>query len=237
MLWRVPEAEVIPLCEREGISQIVWSPLAQGVLTGKYAPGESPPRNSRAASDSMGAFIGQLVQPRVLEAVQGLRAVADAAGLTMVQLALAWVLRQPNVASAIIGATRPAQVRANSGSWFVRRWVDQAGGDDNAQQLTDAWQPQFIVNGPGLTNRPAIRFDGLNDLLSLPAVPGFISTTHPPMYPMVTRLVLDDNPKRFYGSCQDLRDSFRVECGLVGVHRPGGTRDAPCEDDQRCGGG
>jgi aryl-alcohol dehydrogenase-like predicted oxidoreductase len=114
MLWRAPEAEVIPLCEREGISQIVWSPLAQGVLTGKYRPGEAPPPDSRAASQSMGGFIERLIEPRVLEAVQRLAPVAEQAGLTMVQLALAWVLRQPNVASAIVGASRPEQVRANA---------------------------------------------------------------------------------------------------------------------------
>lgn len=114
MLWRAPEAEVIPLCEREGISQIVWSPLGQGVLTGKYRPGEQPPADSRAASDSMSDFIGQLMQDPVLEAVQRLRPVAEEAGLTMAQLALAWVLRQPNLASAIVGASRPEQVRANA---------------------------------------------------------------------------------------------------------------------------
>ncbi|MGA9315419.1 MAG: aldo/keto reductase family protein [Solirubrobacteraceae bacterium] len=113
MLWRAPEAEVIPLCEREDISQIVWSPLGQGVLTGKYRPGEQPPADSRAASDSMSDFIGQLMQDPVLEAVQRLRPVAEAAGLTMPQLALAWVLRQANLASAIVGASRPEQVRAN----------------------------------------------------------------------------------------------------------------------------
>lgn len=114
MLWRGPEAEVIPLCEREQISQIVWSPLAQGVLTGKYLPGEPPPQDSRAASDSMSAFIDRLVAPPVLEAVQRLVPVAEQAGLTMVQLALAWVLRQQNVASAIVGASRPEQVHANA---------------------------------------------------------------------------------------------------------------------------
>ena len=114
MLWRAPEAEVIPLCEREDISQIVWSPLGQGVLTGKYRPGEQPPVDSRAASDSMSDFIGQLMQDPVLEAVQRLRPVAEEAGLTMVQLALAWVLRQPNLASAIVGASKPEQVRANA---------------------------------------------------------------------------------------------------------------------------
>ena len=81
MLWRAPEAEVIPLCEREDISQIVWSPLGQGVLTGKYRPGEQPPADSRAASDSMSDFIGQLMQDPVLEAVQRLRPVAEGAGL------------------------------------------------------------------------------------------------------------------------------------------------------------
>jgi 1-deoxyxylulose-5-phosphate synthase len=114
MLWRGPEAEVIPLCEREQISQIVWSPLAQGVLTGKYLPGEPPPQDSRAASDSMSGFIDRLVAPPVLEAVQRLVPVAEQAGLTMVQLALAWVLRQQNVASAIVGASRPEQVHANA---------------------------------------------------------------------------------------------------------------------------
>jgi aryl-alcohol dehydrogenase-like predicted oxidoreductase len=114
MLWRAPEAEVIPLCEREGISQIVWSPLAQGVLTGKYRPGEPPPAGSRAASESMGGFIGRLVEPRVLEAVKRLEPIAQGAGLSMVQMALAWVLRNANVASAIVGASRPEQVHANA---------------------------------------------------------------------------------------------------------------------------
>ncbi len=114
MIWRVPEAEVIPLCEREGISQIVWSPLAQGVLTGKYPPGSPPPEDSRAASDSMSAFMDRLLDDRVLEAVQRLAPIAEGAGLTMAQLALAWVLRQPNVASAIVGASRPEQVHANA---------------------------------------------------------------------------------------------------------------------------
>lgn len=114
MLWRAPEAEVIPLCEREQISQIVWSPLAQGVLTGKYRPGEQPPPGSRAASDSMSGFIDRLMATPVLEAVERLRPVAEQAGLTMAQLALAWVLRQDNVASAIVGASRPEQVHANA---------------------------------------------------------------------------------------------------------------------------
>ncbi|MGO9319965.1 MAG: aldo/keto reductase family protein [Solirubrobacteraceae bacterium] len=135
MLWRAPEAEVIPLCEREGISQIVWSPLAQGVLTGKYLPGEPPPPDSRAASDSMSGFIDRLIQPRVLEAVQRLAPIAEGAGLTMVQLALAWVLRQQNVASAIVGASRPEQVHANASASGVTlsagtlEAIDEALGD------------------------------------------------------------------------------------------------------------
>jgi aryl-alcohol dehydrogenase-like predicted oxidoreductase len=114
MIWRAPEAQVIPECEREGISQIVWSPLAQGVLTGKYRPGEPPPADTRAGSESMSGFIDRLMDDRVLEAVQRLKPVAKQAGLSMAQLALAWVLRQPNVASAIVGASRPEQVHANA---------------------------------------------------------------------------------------------------------------------------
>ena len=114
MLWRGPEAEVIPLCARNGISQIVWSPLAQGVLTGKYRPGEAPPADSRAKNSKMNRFIEQWLSDDILEAVERLRPVADGAGLTMSQLALAWVLRQPNVAAAIVGATRPEQVHENA---------------------------------------------------------------------------------------------------------------------------
>ena len=114
ILWRSPETEVIPLCERENISQIVWSPLAQGVLTGKYRPGEQPPGDSRAASESMSGFMDRLMQDPVLEAVQRLQPIAEGIGLTMAQMALAWVLRQANVASAIVGASRPEQVRANA---------------------------------------------------------------------------------------------------------------------------
>ena len=114
MIWRKPEAELIALCERERISQIVWSPLAQGVLTGKYLPGQPPPAGTRATSESMSGFIDRLIAPPVLEAVQRLRPVADQAGVSMAQLALAWVLRQRNVASAIVGATSPEQVHANA---------------------------------------------------------------------------------------------------------------------------
>jgi 1-deoxyxylulose-5-phosphate synthase len=114
LLWREPEDEVIPLCAANGISQIVWSPLGQGVLSGKYDPDSPPPRDSRAASAEMGGFIDRLMQPDVLRAVQRLKPLAEEAGLTMPQFALAWVLREPNVASAIIGASRPEQVRENA---------------------------------------------------------------------------------------------------------------------------
>jgi aryl-alcohol dehydrogenase-like predicted oxidoreductase len=114
LLWREPEEEVIPLCAANGISQIVWSPLGQGVLSGKYDPDRPPPTDSRAASQEMGGFIGRLMEPPVLRAVQQLKPIAEEAGLTLPQFALAWVLREPNVASAIIGASRPEQVRENA---------------------------------------------------------------------------------------------------------------------------
>jgi len=114
LLWREPEAEVIPLCAANGISQIVWSPLGQGVLSGKYDPDSPPPRDSRAASEEMGGFMDRLMRPEVLRAVQRLKPIAAEAGLTLPQFALAWVLREPNVASAIIGASRPEQVRENA---------------------------------------------------------------------------------------------------------------------------
>jgi 1-deoxyxylulose-5-phosphate synthase len=114
LLWRAPEDEVIPLCAANGISQIVWSPLGQGVLSGKYDPDAPPPQDSRAASETMSGFMDRLMQPPVLRAVQQLKPIAEQAGLTLPQFALAWVLREPNVASAIIGASRPEQVRENA---------------------------------------------------------------------------------------------------------------------------
>ena len=113
MLWQAPEAEVFPLCAAHGISQIVWSPLAQGVLTGKYRPGQPPPSDSRAASESMGFAMAFFMTDTILDAVDGLRPIAEGAGVTMAELALAWVLRRPEVASAIVGASRPVQVHAN----------------------------------------------------------------------------------------------------------------------------
>ena len=113
LLWRRPEQEVIPLCAATGVSQIVWSPLAQGVLSGKYLPGDAPAAGTRAASDSMGAPIKGWMRPETLEAVQRLKPLAAEAGCTLAQFALAWVLREPNVASAIVGASRPSQVDDN----------------------------------------------------------------------------------------------------------------------------
>jgi aryl-alcohol dehydrogenase-like predicted oxidoreductase len=115
MLWRTPEKKVIPACEAHGISQIVWSPLAQGVLTGKYLPGAEVPKGTRAASETMGSFLGEeWLNDRVLGGVQKLKPVAERHGITLAQLAIAWVLRLPNVASAIVGATKPEQVSDNA---------------------------------------------------------------------------------------------------------------------------
>lgn len=115
MLVRYIESDIIPLCEREGIGQIVFSPLAQGVLTGKYKPGQQPPADSRASNPEVNSFMGDdLMSDRTLEAVQKLQSVAQEAGYSLPELALAWTLRQPNVSSAIIGASRPEQVEQNA---------------------------------------------------------------------------------------------------------------------------
>jgi 1-deoxyxylulose-5-phosphate synthase len=114
LLYRIPEPAVIPLCKANGISQIVWSPLAQGALTGKYQPGQAPPPDSRAASAYMGGMMDRWRDDDVLEAVQRLRPIADGLGITLAQLALAWVLREDDVAAAIIGASRPEQVEENA---------------------------------------------------------------------------------------------------------------------------
>jgi aryl-alcohol dehydrogenase-like predicted oxidoreductase len=114
MLWRVIESEVVPASEEAGLSQIVWSPIAQGVLTGKYLPGQAPPAGSRATDESGGKnFISRLLRDDILEKVQQLKPIADEVGLSLAQLAVAWVLQNQNVASAIIGATRPEQVTEN----------------------------------------------------------------------------------------------------------------------------
>lgn len=117
MLWRVIEPEVLPLCREEGIGQVVFQPLAQGVLTGKYLPGQPPPEGSRATGGGRAPrFIQRVLGEQLLAAVQQLRPLADAAGVSMAQLAVAWTLQQEGVSSAIIGATRPEQVTENAGA-------------------------------------------------------------------------------------------------------------------------
>src|SRR6266496_3619100 len=113
MLQRYIEPDILPLCEREGIGQVVFSPLAQGVLTGKYKPGQQPEQGTRAANESINIFMKRLLSDEVLTAVQQLKGLAEQSGHTLAQMSLAWVLRQPNVTSVIIGASRPAQVEEN----------------------------------------------------------------------------------------------------------------------------
>jgi aryl-alcohol dehydrogenase-like predicted oxidoreductase len=139
ILWREPEREVFPLCAANGISQIVWSPLAQGALTGKYKPGEAPPAGTRAASQDMGWAMDRFRDDDVLEAVQKLAPVADDLGLSMAQLALAWVLRREEVASAIIGASRPEQVEQNAAASGLE--LDDA----TLQAIDDAVAPVVAV--------------------------------------------------------------------------------------------
>jgi aryl-alcohol dehydrogenase-like predicted oxidoreductase len=130
MIQRQIEAEVIPLCEREGVGQVVFSPLAQGVLTGKYRPGEAPEQGTRAANPESNRFMRELMNEEVLSAVDRLGPLASEAGLSMSQLALAWVLRQDNVSSAIIGASRPEQVEDNAAAAGVRLPPDVASEID-----------------------------------------------------------------------------------------------------------
>ncbi|HXR42153.1 MAG TPA: aldo/keto reductase family protein, partial [Acidothermaceae bacterium] len=121
MLWRVIEAEVLPVCEREGLGQVVYSPLAQGVLTGKYKPGQPPPAGSRATDEKGGAnFISRWLNDDVLSRVQELQPIADDAGLSLANLSLAWVLQNANVSTAIIGASKPEQVHENVKAAGVR---------------------------------------------------------------------------------------------------------------------
>ncbi len=147
MLWRVIEGEVVPACEELGISQIVWSPIAQGVLTGKYAPGEAAPAGSRATDDKGGAdMIKRWMDDRILERVQRLRPIADEVGLTMAQLAVAWVLQNDNVAAALVGASRPEQVEDNVKAAGVQldastmSAIDEALGDSVFRDPGLTWQ-------------------------------------------------------------------------------------------------
>jgi aryl-alcohol dehydrogenase-like predicted oxidoreductase len=150
MIWRVIESEVVPLCEKEGIGQIVWSPIAQGALTGKYRPGEKPAAGTRATDPSGSQFMGDYLSDEVLVPVERLRPVAAEAGLTMAQLAIAWVLQNPNVSAAIIGATRPEQVRENVKASGV---VLDAG---LMRRIDEALDP-VIVRDPAQTRSPSSR--------------------------------------------------------------------------------
>lgn len=150
-LYRVIEAEVVPTSEELGIGQIVWSPLAQGVLTGKYLPGQPPPAGSRATDEKSGAqFISALLRDEVLTAVQQLKPLAEQAGLTMAQLGVAWVLQNPNVSSAIVGATRPEQLQDN---------VKAAGVKLDAELLKriDEILDPVVERDPARTQSPARR--------------------------------------------------------------------------------
>jgi aryl-alcohol dehydrogenase-like predicted oxidoreductase len=140
-IWRAPEAEVFGLCAEHGISQIVWSPLAQGVLTGKYLAGEQPPADSRAASDEMSFAIERYMRDEVLDAVQRLRPIADEAGLTMAELGLAWVLRRDELASAIVGASRPEQVHANAAASGKELSADVVAAVDEALAAVAITEP------------------------------------------------------------------------------------------------
>lgn len=134
MLWRIPEKEVLPICEKENISQVVWSPLAQGVLTGKYKPGQPPPPDSRAASKEMSQHFNDQGLPfqddKLFAAVQKLEPFAKDCGLSMAELAIAWVLRKPNVASAIVGASKPEQLDRNVKACGVKLSADTLGAID-----------------------------------------------------------------------------------------------------------
>ena len=151
MLWRVIEAEVVPASVELGLGQIVWSPIAQGVLTGKYKPGEQPPAGSRATDDKSGAgFIARWLEDDVLTAVAKLRPLAEQAGLSMAQLAVAWVLQNPNVSAAIIGASRPEQVHDNVKASGVKL-------DDGLLRAIDEIVEPVTTRDPSLTKSPAKR--------------------------------------------------------------------------------
>jgi aryl-alcohol dehydrogenase-like predicted oxidoreductase len=146
MLWRVIEGEVVPTSEKEGLSQIVWSPLAQGVLTGKYRPGEQPPSDSRGGHTEVGGSMQGFLRDDILSRVQELRPIAEDLGLSMAQLAVAWVLQNPNVAAAIIGASRPEQVEDNVKAAGVRL-------DDDVLRRIDDVLGDVVERDPAKTQR------------------------------------------------------------------------------------
>ncbi|WP_409483025.1 aldo/keto reductase family protein [Arsenicicoccus dermatophilus] len=144
MLWRVIEGEVVPACAELGISQIVWSPMAQGVLSGKYLPGQQPAEDTRAGHAQAGQSMKDLMRDEVLTAVQGLKPVAEQAGLTMPQLAVAWVLQNPNVAAALVGASRPEQIKDNVKAAGVRL-------DDEVMKAVDEALGSVVQRDPAQT--------------------------------------------------------------------------------------
>jgi aryl-alcohol dehydrogenase-like predicted oxidoreductase len=154
MIWRAPEAELFPLCQANDIGQIVWSPLGQGVLTGKYRAGQEPPSDSRAASSAMNFAMDRLMNDAVLEAADRLRPVAEQAGLSMAEMALAWVLRRPEVASAIVGASRPEQVHANAAASGIELTSDTLEAIDEAMGDVPVREPVLApLARAGVTHR------------------------------------------------------------------------------------
>jgi aryl-alcohol dehydrogenase-like predicted oxidoreductase len=151
MIWRVIESEVVPTCEELGIGQIVWSPIGQGVLTGKYLPGQAPPAGSRATDEKGGSdFVKRYLKDDVLERVQQLKPIAEEAGLSLAQLAVAWVLQNDNVSAAIIGATRPEQVTENVKASGVRLEAE-------AMKRIDDILEGIIERDPAKTKSPPTR--------------------------------------------------------------------------------
>lgn len=150
MLWRVIESQVIPTSKELGISQIVWSPIAQGVLTGKYLPGVAAPAGSRAADPTGSSFIQKFLTDEVLTKVQNLMPLAKELGLEMGQLAVAWVLQNENVAAAIVGASKPEQITANAKAAGVKIPAD-------AMKKIDEILGDSIVRDPSLTQSPPTR--------------------------------------------------------------------------------
>jgi aryl-alcohol dehydrogenase-like predicted oxidoreductase len=150
IIWRVIESEIVPLCQKEGIGQIVWSPIAQGALTGKYDPGAAPPPGSRATDRTGASFIAEYLTEDVLSRVRQLRPVAEESGLTQSQLAVAWTLQNPNVSAAIIGASRPEQVRENVKAAGVRLEPEVLA------RIDEIFGP-VIVRDPDQTESPATR--------------------------------------------------------------------------------
>jgi aryl-alcohol dehydrogenase-like predicted oxidoreductase len=151
MLWRVIEAEVVPTCEELGLGQIVWSPIAQGALTGKYLPGQAPPAGSRATDESGGSdMVARWLEDPILEAVQQLKPLADQAGLSLAQLAVAWTLQNPNVSAAIIGASRPEQVTENAAAAGVVL-------EDDLLASIDKVLGDLVVRDPAKTVSPRTR--------------------------------------------------------------------------------